>query len=122
MLYPNSRSSMMATTCKGIARQNRKFASGVRVLCKFLGSQITAMSKCRSASRQFEQKIESLRTYKMAHKGCWKDHRLTGIGHTEDQKNSPSIYDDKLQGHHISWKFTSASRQIADRYYDICPI
>jgi hypothetical protein len=74
---------MMAKNCKGIARQNRKFASGMFWLCKFAGSQITAMLKCGSASRQFEQKIESLRTYKMAHKGCWKDHRLTGIGHTE---------------------------------------
>jgi len=63
MLYPSSPSSMMAKTCKGIGHQNRKFASGV---CKFAGSQITAISKYRSVSRQFEQKIESLRTYKMA--------------------------------------------------------
>ena len=68
MLYPSSRSSMMAKTCKGIARQNRKFASGMFCVSLQPGSQITVMSKCRSASRQFEQKIESLRTYKMAHK------------------------------------------------------
>ena len=83
MLYPSSRSSRMAETCKGVARQNRKFESGVRVVFKFLGSQITAISKFGSVSRQFEQKIESLRTYKMAHKGCWKDNRRIGIGHTE---------------------------------------
>lgn len=76
MLYTSSRSSMMAKTCKGIARWNRKSAGGMHVLCKFSGSQLTAISKFGSASRQFEQNFESLRTYKM--KGCWKDHRLTG--------------------------------------------